>query len=80
MRTSRWFLGCGFTAFAAVSAAQTPAEGLVLTNARVIDGAGRTLERASIVVRDGRIAAVSEGAAPSVPGARVIDATPHHSG
>lgn len=74
MLTIRWLLGCGLAAFAAVSLAQTPAANLVVTNARVIDGTGRTLERASIVVRDGRIVSVSEGAAQSVPGALVIDA------
>src|SRR6478752_330596 len=40
-------------------------------NARVIDGTGKTLERATIVVRDGRIVSVGSGAAPA--GAERID-------
>lgn len=34
---------------------------LVVTNARIIDGTGQTIEKGSIVVADGRIASVSEG-------------------
>jgi imidazolonepropionase-like amidohydrolase len=53
--------------------AQTPAAGLVITNARIIDGTGQTIEAGSVVVRDGRIVSVSAGTA-SVPGALVVDA------
>ncbi|HEX2138525.1 MAG TPA: amidohydrolase family protein, partial [Woeseiaceae bacterium] len=35
------------------------AQDLVITNARIIDGTGRSLERGSIVVKDGRIVTVS---------------------
>ena len=56
-------------AFWAQSAA---AQNLVLTNARILDGAGGSIERGSVVVRDGRIALVTQGAA-SEAGARVID-------
>lgn len=49
-------------------------QNLVVTNARVIDGTGRAIERGSVVVRDGKIVSVSGGAAPAVAGARVIDA------
>lgn len=57
--------------------AGVPAEGraqdLVVTNARVIDGTGRTLEKVSVVVTGGRISAVSSERVD--PGAaRVIDA------
>lgn len=65
-------LALGAAAFAQPPAA--PSATLVVTNARVIDGTGRTLERGSIVVRDGRIVAVTEGAPQEVPGARAIDA------
>jgi imidazolonepropionase-like amidohydrolase len=55
--------------------AQAPAAGAVvaLTNARVIDGTGApALERATIVIRNGRIEAV--GASPAIPaGATRID-------
>jgi imidazolonepropionase-like amidohydrolase len=50
------------------------AQDLVISNARVIDGTGNVVERGSIVVRDGRIAAVTTGDARSPAGTRVIDA------
>jgi imidazolonepropionase-like amidohydrolase len=50
----------------------TPAEGLVLANARIIDGKGGVIEAGSVVVKEGRIVSVSAEAA-SVPGALVID-------
>ena len=43
--------------------AHLSAQNLVVTNARIIDGTGRVIDRGSIVVRDGRIASVSAGAA-----------------
>lgn len=49
-----------------------PAEGLVLTNARVVDGNGGEIAQGSVVVRDGRIISIAEGAA-EVPGALVVD-------
>lgn len=54
-------------------AAQASAQDLVVTNARVIVGDGRVIERGSIVVRGGRISGVSAGVAPA-QGARTIDA------
>jgi imidazolonepropionase-like amidohydrolase len=53
--------------------ARNAAQGLVITNARILDGLGGVIERGTVVVRDGRIVSVTAGAA-SVPGARVIDA------
>ena len=50
------------------------AQNLVITNARILDGTGKVIERGAVVVRDGRIASVAAGNPPSVPGARVIDA------
>ncbi len=50
----------------------TPAEGLVLANARIIDGKGGVIDNGSVVVKDGRIVTVSAAAA-NVPGALVID-------
>lgn len=48
---------------------------IALRHARVIDGCGRTLERATILIQDGRIAAVGTERQVSVPrGAVTIDA------
>jgi len=55
------------------SVGNAAAQNLVVTNARILDGTGRVIERGSVVVRDGKIASVSPGAA-SAQGARVIDA------
>ncbi len=49
------------------------AQDVVITNARVIVGNGQVIERGSIVVRNGRIASVTAGAA-NAAGARTIDA------
>src|SRR5262245_48805084 len=45
---------------------------LVITNARIIDGTDAVIPRGSVVIRNGRIAAVSAGNA-SEPAARQID-------
>lgn len=50
------------------------AQGLVITNARILDGTGTVIDRGTIVVRDGRIASVAEGTSAGAVGARVIDA------
>jgi len=49
------------------------AQNLVITNARILDGNGRVIERGAIVVRDGRIASVS-AETPSGAAGRRIDA------
>ena len=49
------------------------AQNLVVTNARILDGAGGVIERGSIVVRDGKILSVGPGTAVGGAG-RVIDA------
>ncbi len=51
------------------------AQDLVISNARIITGTGQVIEHGAIVVHDGKIASVSEGAAPSVAGAQTIDAS-----
>jgi imidazolonepropionase-like amidohydrolase len=49
------------------------AQDLVITNARIIVGPGKTIEKGNLVVKDGRIASVSEGPAPRAEkGATVI--------
>ncbi len=45
----------------------------VINNAHIIDGTGRVFEQGSVVIKDGLIISVSEGAS-TVPGAMVIDA------
>src|SRR6185503_6333441 len=50
------------------------AQNLVITNARILDGTGKTIERGAVVVRDGRISSVAAGNPAAVPGARVINA------
>lgn len=47
---------------------------LVISNARIITGTGQVIEQGAIVVHDGKIVRVSEGAAPTVAGAQTIDA------
>ena len=49
------------------------AQDLVITNARIIVGTGATIDRGSIVVRNGRIVSVAAGA-PSGQAGRTIDA------
>jgi imidazolonepropionase-like amidohydrolase len=52
----------------------TEPEPLWLTDARVIDGQGGLIERATLEVADGRIVAIHEGAAPVIPpDARALD-------
>src|SRR5688572_31564087 len=49
------------------------AQDLVITNARIIVGTGATIDRGTIVVRNGRIVSVAAGA-PTAQGGRTIDA------
>ncbi len=52
------------------------AKEIVLRNARLIDGVSdQPRERMSIVVRDGRIASVTEGDGPAGPGAEIVNCT-----
>jgi len=50
------------------------AQNLVISNARILDGTGKVIERGAVVVRDGKIASVATGDPSAVAGARVIDA------
>lgn len=50
-----------------------PAQSLVVTNARVIDGTGRVIDRGSVVTRDGKIASVVRGGPSGRSAGRRID-------
>ena len=57
-------------------AGSAAAQDLVIANARIVAGPGRVIEQGAVVIKDGRIASVAEGAAPPASqGARVIDAS-----
>jgi imidazolonepropionase-like amidohydrolase len=56
-----------------VSACGAYGQNLTITNARILDGTGRVIERGSIVVRDGKITSVS-AAAPAAGGGQTINA------
>jgi imidazolonepropionase-like amidohydrolase len=49
------------------------AQNLTITNARILDGTGRVIERGAVVVRDGKIVSVS-AAAPATTTGRTINA------
>ena len=55
------------------SAASAAAQDLIITNARIIVGSGATIDRGSIVVRNGRIVSVAPGA-PTGGSGQTIDA------
>ena len=52
--------------------APVAAQDIVVTNARILDGTGRVIERGTLVVRDGRIVSVSAGTNVA-RGTRVLD-------
>ncbi len=58
------------------TAQESLAQNLVITNARIIVGNGQVIERGSILVRDGRIAAVASGESSAAPaGTQTIEAS-----
>ncbi len=57
----------------ALSPGLLTAQSLIITNAHIIDGYGGVIQRGSIVVHDGRIVSVSEGAM-NATGTKTIDA------
>lgn len=63
-----WFVGVTL-ACAGIASAQD----ITVTDARILDGTGKVIERGSVVVRDGRIVSVAAGA-PQSPAGRTIDA------
>jgi len=70
---TRSHLGFIAAAFVFVAVSGANAQNLTITNARILDGTGRVIERGAVVIRDGKIASVS-AAAPAAGGGRTIDA------
>jgi imidazolonepropionase-like amidohydrolase len=66
---SRWLCTLTLLSLAATAGAQE----MTITNARILDGTGKVIERGSIVVQGGKIASVAAGA-PARRVGRVIDA------
>lgn len=73
MRNLTTLVGVGF-GLALAHAAPLSAQNLVITNARILDGAGSVIERGTLVVEDGKIASVSAGAPARPARGRVLDA------
>jgi imidazolonepropionase-like amidohydrolase len=61
------------TSLLAFTADPSVAQDLVITNVRIVPGAGQVIERGTIAIREGRIASVGSG--PAAPGSKVIDAS-----
>jgi imidazolonepropionase-like amidohydrolase len=59
----------------AAPAGGAAAQNLVISNARIIVGPGRTIENGSVVVQDGKIASVSPGRAAAPRGTPTVDGT-----
>jgi imidazolonepropionase-like amidohydrolase len=66
----RILAGCVALGFALAAPAQT----VVITNARIIDGTGKVIEHGSVVAKDGKIVSVTTGAPPSGSSGQHIDA------
>jgi len=70
---TRSHLGFIAAALVFVNACGAYAQNLTITNARILDGTGRVIERGAVVVRDGKIASVS-ATAPATSTGRTINA------
>src|SRR5438046_10590032 len=66
-------IACIAAAILFAAASNANAQNLTITNARILDGTGRVIERGAVVVRDGKIASVS-ATAPAAGGGRTINA------
>ena len=73
MKRSLIFLVCLTVSAILAGPRHLAAQDLVITNARILDGAGTNIDRGSIVVRGGRIVSVSAGPA-AAQGGQTIDA------
>jgi imidazolonepropionase-like amidohydrolase len=70
----RFLTGCAVLALSMALAAGAAAQSLVITNARIVDGTGKVIERGAVVAKDGRIVSVTSGAAPAGSAGPRIDA------
>jgi imidazolonepropionase-like amidohydrolase len=70
---NRSHLGWIAAAVVLVTACGAYAQNLTITNARILDGTGRVIERGAVVVRDGKIVSVST-TAPAAGTGRTINA------
>jgi imidazolonepropionase-like amidohydrolase len=68
------YLAPTLAGLALASATAAAAQDVTIANARIIVSNGTVIERGSIVVRGGRIASVTTGAAPAGAGGKTIDA------
>src|ERR1700760_3009353 len=66
--------GCAVLALGLAGAGGAMAQNLVITNARIIDGTGKVIERGTVVAKDGRIVSVDAGEAPKGAAGTKIDA------
>jgi imidazolonepropionase-like amidohydrolase len=66
--------GCAALAFGLVSGGGALAQNLVISNAHIIDGTGKVIERGAVVTKDGRIVSVTAGEAPKGAAGTKIDA------
>ncbi len=66
--------GCAALALGLGAASAAAAQNLVITNAHIIDGTGKVIERGALTVKDGRIVSVSSGEAPGGAAGTRIDA------
>jgi len=71
---TRIMAGCAALALGAAAAAGAAAQDLVITNAHIIDGAGKVIDHGVVVAKDGRIVSVSAGEAPKGAAGARIDA------
>lgn len=69
----RFFIVCTASLLMLAAASSASAQDLVIVNGRLLDGAGVSVARGSIVIKGGRIASITEGTA-DVPGVPVLDA------
>jgi imidazolonepropionase-like amidohydrolase len=66
--------GCAALAFGVAAAGGALAQNLVISNAHIIDGTGKVIERGAVVTKDGRIVSVTSGEAPKGAAGTKIDA------
>lgn len=74
MMKTRLHLGFFAAAMVFAAACGANAQNLTITNAHIVDGTGRVIERGAVVVRNGKIVSVSPTAPAAAAGVRTIDA------